>query len=227
MLGDSIRRRRGDRLGWLNKRRTGGPEAPRPPLAARTVLNWMLAGLAAILLSFGTGYALAVQVLFPAPDYRSGAEVPVPRLIGRELGDAEREIEAAGLQLGEVTRLPHPSKRAGEVLAQTPLPEQQLPPGGEVRLAISAGPARATVPDVVGLPADDAAGLAHRMGFEVNRRTEVAPSAVGRVIRVVPAPGTEQVLPASVTLFVGTEPESWLPPVPEDEAGGEDAGADS
>src|SRR5690606_41630577 len=100
MLGDSIRRRRGDRLGWLNKRRTGGPEAPRPPLAARTVLNWMLAGRAAILPSFGTGYALAARVLFPAPARRSGAEGPAPRPLGRELGAAARASEAAGLQLG-------------------------------------------------------------------------------------------------------------------------------
>ncbi|HEX7118065.1 MAG TPA: PASTA domain-containing protein [Longimicrobiales bacterium] len=170
--------------------------------------RWILSGLAAIVLSFGTGYLVAAQVLFPAPDapQEDATVVPVPGLTGKELTAAQGEIEALGLTVGSVRWLPHPNEPAGTVVAQDPLPEQRLRAGAEVRLSVSSGRAQVRVPDVVGLPYETAAQLAGRLGFEVNRRTQPEPGPAGYVLDVRPRPGTERVLPASITLIVRTPP---------------------
>ncbi len=206
MLGDSIRRRR--------RHLESAP--PRPVGAAPRLRwsRWILSGLAAVLLSFGTGYVVAVQVLFPAPVEPVGDAAAAPRLTGKELTDAQAQVEALGLAVGRVRWLPHPEESAGTVIAQDPLPGQRLRPGAEVRLAVSSGRAQTAVPDVVGLPYELAAQLGRRLGFEVNRRTEVASGPEGVVLRVEPRPGTERVLPASITLIVSTKPPSVPESVP-------------
>lgn len=191
MLGESLRRRR--------KVSSRPPQGP--PLRWS---RWIPGGLAAVLLSFGTGYATAVFVLFPVPEAAAGGEaaVVVPRLVGRDRAAAEQELQSRGLVLGEVVELPHPSEREGTVIAQAPLAIQQLRPGAAVRIAVSAGRARALVPDIVGLPAEDGVALARRLGFGVERREENAPGPAGVILRVVPAPGRERELPAEITLVV-------------------------
>jgi beta-lactam-binding protein with PASTA domain len=191
-LGDSIRRRR-EPIGW------------RPSGAAR----WLGIALAAALLAFGTGYAIATVVLFPAPP-ENGAGIPVPGLAGRRLEEAERQLRERGLELGEVFELPHPDQPAGVVVAQSPLAGQQLRPGAQVSLGVSSGPPRARVPDVTGLTAERAAALARMIGFEVSQREEESEAPVGTVIRVEPAPGTEHVVPAPLVLVVSSGPP--LPP---------------
>ncbi len=199
MLGESIRRRR-----HLDQ----GSRPPAGPAPRVRWVRWILAGLASIALSFGAGYVIAAQVLFPAPEapQEDVATVPVPRLTGKELTAAQGEVETLGLAVGRVRWLPHSDQPAGTVLAQDPLPGQRLRSGGEVRLAVSSGRAQARVPDVVGLPFDAATQLAERMGFEVNRRTETHAGPAGYVLDVQPRVGTERVLPASITLIVSTPP---------------------
>ncbi|HEX7089622.1 MAG TPA: PASTA domain-containing protein [Longimicrobiales bacterium] len=191
-LGDSIRRRHAP-VGW------------RPTGAAR----WLGIAFAAGLLAFGTGYAIAALVLFPAPA-ETGAGIPVPGLAGRRLEEAERQLRERGLEVGDVLELPHPDRPAGVVVAQSPLPGQQLRAGARVSLGVSSGPPRARVPDVTGLTAERAAKLAGMAGFEVSRREEESEAPAGTVIRVEPAPGTEHVVPAPLVLVVSSGPP--LPP---------------
>jgi serine/threonine-protein kinase len=194
MLGDSMRRRR----------TRAQPSSPRAP--SFRWRPWLVALLAAVPLGFGAGYAVAAFVLFPAPEVAAGDVIAVPRLVGRTLAEAERELAELGLAVGEVTKLSHPGEAAGVVLAQSPLPGQLLRSGAGVDLSVSTGRSRAKVPDLVGLPAADAAALLERLGFSVSRRDELSPGAGGAVVRVEPAPGTEQELPGQVVLVVGIEP---------------------
>jgi beta-lactam-binding protein with PASTA domain len=191
-LGDSIRRRR-EPVGW------------RPIGAVR----WLGIALAAGLIAFGTGYAVATVILFPAPP-ENGAGIPVPALAGRRLEEAERQLREHGLEVGDVLELPHPDQPVGVVVAQSPLPGQQLRPGARVSLGVSSGPPRARVPDVAGLTAERAAALARMIGFQVSQREEESEAPVGTVIRVEPAPGTEHVVPAPLVLVVSSGPP--LPP---------------
>jgi serine/threonine-protein kinase len=150
---------------------------------------------------FVIGYLLAVFVLFPAPPVAAGG-IPVPDLVGKTEQEATRELAGLGLGPAEATRLPHPTRAAGQVIAQSPLPGQQLRPGSAVRVAVSTGVPRAVVPDVVGFAEGRAAGLLQRLGFQVTREIEDSAEPTGRVTRTDPNAGQNLALPARITIFV-------------------------
>ncbi|MFO7259853.1 MAG: PASTA domain-containing protein [bacterium] len=200
-MGDSIRRRSGRSAG----------SAPRGGTPRGAVARWLGAALLVALAAFGTGYAVAARVLFPPPP-ETDAGVAVPSLIGRSADEARRELRDRGLEVAEVIELPHPDRPAGVVIAQTPLAGQRLRPGGRVSLGVSSGPPRARVPDVRGLLAERAAALVVVAGFEVEQRWEESESPVGTVIGIEPAPGTEVIVPAPLTLLVSSGP----PALPDD-----------
>ncbi|MBR9990828.1 MAG: PASTA domain-containing protein [Gemmatimonadetes bacterium] len=197
MLGDSVRRRQ-------PKRRAPRAGSDRP----RGERNWrrLLGGLViALIVPFLIGYLIAVYVLFP-PTEVSGAGLPVPDLHGRTTSQAQRDIVAAGLGDMQITELPHPDADEGTIIAQSPLPGQQLRRGADIRIAVSSGPARVMMPDVLGFSAERAESMLVRAGFTVSRSEQESPAPAGRVIRTEPEPGQPQVLPATVTLIVSSGP---------------------
>lgn len=201
MLGESIRRRRGQ-----DRRPKSSGQGPQRSLPWK---RWLLATLLILPLAFGTGYAVAALILFPVTAEAADELVAVPQLVGRERAAAEQELQALGLTISEATELPHPFEPAGRVTAQSPLPGQRLYPGAAVQLAVSTGRPQLSVPDLIGLPYRDAATLAENLGFTVNRREETGAGAVDVVLRIEPAPGTTRELPATIVLVV------TAPPVPE------------
>ena len=198
MLGDSLRRHQGER---------------RKP-AKRSMGRRLLIGIPlALVVPFAIGYLVAILLIFP-PREISAAGVVVPDLTGRSEADAGRELSALGLALLEVSEQPHPDISAGRVIAQSPLAGQQLRSGAGVRVALSAGPPRAIVPNVLGFMAERAQSMVQRSGFTVTTQTQESTSPVGRVIRSDPMPGEERELPATVTLFIS----AGLPTPPPDTA---------
>lgn len=198
MLGDSVRRRQPKRR--VPRERGEG--------SSRGDRNWkriLIALAVALIVPFAIGYIVAVYVLFPPTDV-SGSGIPTPDLTGRTTSEAQRELVAAGLGEMEITELPHPDAEAGTVIAQSPLPGQQLREGADVRIAVSSGPARVLVPDVLGFGADRAEATLSRAGFTVTRSDQESPAPAGQVIRTDPGPGQPLVLPAAVTLLVSTGP---------------------
>jgi serine/threonine-protein kinase len=191
------------------RRRKGAPRPPEQPGASLPWGRWLLRGVLLLAVAFGIGYAVARFILFPPPA-DVGAGIPVPDLRGEELGEARELLASRGLVVLEVVELPHPEAAAGRVIAQSPLPGQQLRESAGVRLAVSTGRPRGVVPSVAGLMSAAAAEVLARMGFQVEQRVEESPLTQGRVIRVEPAPGTELDLPARVVLYV-----SAGPPMPE------------
>lgn len=202
MLGDSVRRRQ-------PKRRTREPSG-----RDHGERNWgriLLIVGAALIVPFAIGYLVAVYVLFP-PTEVSGSGIPVPDLIGRTTSEAQRDLVAAGLGDMETTELPHPDADPGTVIAQSPIAGQQLRQGAGVSVALSSGPARVMVPDVLGFSADRAESMLVRAGFTVTRSEQESPAPPGRVIRTDPEPGYPLVLPAPVTLIVSTGPAELQDP---------------
>jgi eukaryotic-like serine/threonine-protein kinase len=207
MLGESVRRRQ------PKSRKSGrGRRGPNRPGRWRPLL-WLLPVAAVV--PFVIGYVLAVYVMFP-PTEASGAGVPVPHLTGRTVLDAQTELAMAGLGALEVTELPHPTAAPGVVVAQSPLPGQQLRPGAGVRVAISRGRPRVLVPDVQGFAADRALQMLRSAGFDVVQATQESTLPEGRVLRTDPAAGQERTLPASVTLVVSAGPPLEPDPPPPD-----------
>jgi eukaryotic-like serine/threonine-protein kinase len=203
MLGESVRRRQRSGRSAQGKPGSRGPRSKWRPL--------MLVVPVALVLPFVIGYLIAVYLMFPPPPAETaGTGIAVPNLVGSSATDAQRALAAAGLGDLLVTELPHPTAAAGQVIAQSPLPGQQLRGGAAVRVALSAGRPQAVTPDVYGYSADRAESMLQRAGFEVQRLDEESTLAAGRVIRTEPSSGQVLGLPAVITLVVSSGP-----PLPE------------
>lgn len=203
MLGDSLRRSHG-------RSRRRNADRNRPASNFRWG-RWLIAVLVAIPLAFGTGYALATIVIFPVTTGETGDLVAMPDLVGSTRGEAERKLRAIGLELSDLRELPNLTAPAGEITAQAPLPGQLLQIGAGASIAVSTGRPRLAVPDLVGLNYENAAEIAERLGFQTGRQTDSVPGAEGLVTRVEPAPGTERLLPATITIFTAAEPVTEEP----------------
>jgi hypothetical protein len=203
MLGESVRRRQ------RSGRSAHGKPGPRGRRSKWRPLMFVVP--IALVLPFIIGYFVAVYVLFPPPPAEvAGTGIAVPNLVGSSAADARRALVTAGLGDLLVTELPHPTAAAGQVIAQSPLPGQQLRGGAAVRVALSAGRPEVVTPDVYGYSAERAESLLRRAGFDVQRLDEESTLAAGRVIRTEPSPGQLLGLPAVITLVVSSGP-----PLPE------------
>ena len=91
--------------------------------------------------------------------------VEVPELVGLKAAEARSQLRELGLR---VTQRPVESTQpTGTVVRQSPGPGTKLREGQAVLLAISTGPARLSVPDVVGLDEESARQQLEAAGFEV------------------------------------------------------------
>ena len=191
---------------------TGEAETPRaagaPPTDRRMLLA-VVTGLAVAGWFFG--YVLATRVFFPAPP-PTGDLFEVPYVRGLGLASAGERLTGAGLRLGPIDSLRHPSAPAGLILGQSPLPGQVAQPQTPVRVTISLGPQMRSIPDVLSLDEDRARIVLETSGLVVNVDTAVAEEPRGRVIDVFPPPDSVVSLPASVRLLVSTGPP--LVPMP-------------
>lgn len=221
MLGDSLRRRHGapekakrePRRERLRPRRGGWSGTSWP--------YWLLAAVVILFGSFGVGYLLSTQVLFPRPE-TAGTGVAVPSLYGETRAQAEALILEEGLVVGEVTELASLATAPDQVLAQRPLPGQQLRAGGAVSFAVSGGPPELRVPPLTGMSVGTARDLLERVGFEVEVRQLRGSTALeGTVAGTDPPAGTAGRLPAVVTVLVsaGPEPDTAAVDLPGDPMG--------
>lgn len=240
MLGDSIRRRKPARSRPGSKGREGRVARPggdpdgtprRGPNAGWMFggwlggspgwLRWLVAAALVLVISFFGGYILATVFVFPPPA-TAGAGVAVPSLYGLDRNTAEQRLREVGLSVGAVTELATGRTGEGRVIAQEPIPDQQLRPGASVALAVSAGSPMVRVPPVTGLRGATARDLLVAAGFEVTVQTVRAPGPVEAVVRTEPAAGTAVRLPAAITVIVNLGPEE-----PEAPEAGEEEPADA
>ncbi|MEX0891420.1 MAG: PASTA domain-containing protein [Gemmatimonadota bacterium] len=202
MLGDSVRRRRGGKR---------PPRRPGPPReGGRGARFWVSAILLALALPFGIGYLVATAVLFPPPAV-ADAGVPVPDLRGLSEMAARLALAEAGLEAPELSTLPHPDLEQGHVVAQAPLPGQQVLPGSVVRVAVSSGLPIAPIPDVRGFDVERAGMLLQRLGYDVERQEVESEAMAGQVMDVSPPPGTRVPVPSTIRLVVSLGPPELDP----------------
>lgn len=206
-LGSSLKRKRGgspqgngEPVG-ARRRRRGRRAGSFPDFPAAFVARLVGASVAGGLL----GYLLATLFLFPAaPPPRDVVEVPDLR--GEGLPAAAATAESAGLVLGQVEYLSHPRADSGAVMGQSPLPGQLAFPGDSVRVTLSLGAERRTVPSVSGLRADRAVALLRATGFSVAVDSVESAEPRGRILRVSPSEGEPMALPGEVSLRVSLGP---------------------
>jgi len=226
-LGSSIRRRRGggptgsfwNRIVPKRFRREAGQGPSRwafmkEPRTLGTLAILSLAG-------FAGGYLISTRVVYPVPP-PSGDLSPVPDLTGQSPRAASDTLTAVGLVLGFVDSLSHPSVLSGRILGQSPLPGQLSLVGDTVRIALSTGPEKRPVPDLLRLNSDRARTVLETSGFVVIVDSVRSSAPRGEVISMAPEPGTQATIPLEVHLSVSMGPPQFSMPrllgLPEEEA---------
>jgi serine/threonine-protein kinase len=117
--------------------------------------------------------------------------VPVPELAGITVEQASAILADAGLRLGDQTETASDTVPEGQIVSQQPVADTEVRPDSEVGVTISTGPELSTVPDVVGLSADDAEAELWNALFAARRVTVESDQPEGTVVSTNPAAGTE------------------------------------
>jgi serine/threonine-protein kinase len=168
-------------------------------------------GAALALIGWFGGYLVATRILFPAPPPPTDL-VQVPDVRGEGVAMAREQLSGAGLTLGTVDSLRHPSVPLGLILGQSPLPGQLAEPDAEVGVTTSLGPQLRTVPDVRHVDADRARIVLETSGFLVSVDSVDSEVPRGRVLETEPPPEDTVALPAEIQLQVSRGPP--LVPMP-------------
>ncbi|MFC4007656.1 Stk1 family PASTA domain-containing Ser/Thr kinase [Nonomuraea purpurea] len=90
--------------------------------------------------------------------------VVVPKTAGMTGDDARAAIAGAGLTVGAVRRLANPQVERDKVIRTSPQVGEKVKEGSKVNIYVSAG---LTMPDVAGMPKDEAARFLGEQGFPV------------------------------------------------------------
>ncbi|TYB67796.1 Stk1 family PASTA domain-containing Ser/Thr kinase [Nonomuraea sp. PA05] len=90
--------------------------------------------------------------------------IMVPNVEGKTANEARAEIAGAGLSVGTVKRLANQEVERDRVIRTSPQSGEKLKEGAKVNIYVSAG---LTMPDVSGMPKDQAAEFLSRQGFQV------------------------------------------------------------
>lgn len=153
----------------------------------------------------GAGYVVATSFFFRPPAAPPALQ-GVPELRGTPLGLATAMLSDSGLTVNRVDSVRHPAVPAGIVIGQSPLPGPTALPSAPVRVTVSMGPDVRPVPDVTRLLGSRAAAVLEESGFTVAVDTVQSTAPAGRVIGILPEPGTPVVIPGDVRLAVSLGP---------------------
>jgi eukaryotic-like serine/threonine-protein kinase len=133
----------------------------------------------------------------------------VPALVGLSREDAQRRLESAGFDLGDVTERPSQTP-AGQVIDSRPRAGADSPVPGTVSLVVSAGPTVVLMPNVVGRAVSQARSILEAAGLSVLDVRSPTGSAVTDEDAIVfeQTPGATAQVPAGqrVSLQAGPRP---------------------
>lgn len=156
---------------------------------------------AALLATLSASAVLTMRVVLGSRD------VAVPSLAGRVLADASAVAAGRGLALRIEGRRNDPAVPADHVLAQEPPPGATLKAHRAVRVWLSLGPRRVSVPPVEGESARTARIALEQAGVPVARVVEIPdPGAEGTVLAQRPAPGEADLSAGGASLLVSRGP---------------------
>jgi serine/threonine-protein kinase len=167
--------------------------------------GWFLAALVLLL-------ALLAGGLFWFANDLSSTEVEVPDLVGETREEAERRLEDLELK-AEVTEEASDSVKAGTVISQDPEKGASVKKESTVKLVVSTGVAKVSVPDLRGMTQAEAeqALTAAKLKFTV-QSFEDPESEPGKVIGQDPAAGAEVAEQSSVKIVVSKGPGEEIVP---------------
>ena len=135
--------------------------------------------------------------------------IPVPNVVGKTLDEATQEIEAAGLEVGNVSERSDDKTEEGKVASQDPAAGTKRAEGDRVNLVISSGTSQSSVPDVTNKTADEARKILTDAGFQVQAGAAKYSDSIekDRVVQTDPAAGQSIPKNSVVTYYLSLGPE--------------------
>jgi serine/threonine-protein kinase len=141
--------------------------------------------------------------------------VEVPSLYGSTPDQAATILAEVDLELGEQTEAPSDEVSDGQIFEQQPAAGADVEPGSEVSVTVSSGPESSTVPDVVGLPAEQAQAELWNAYFASELVTVRSDEPEGTVVSTDPPAGTQadwEAVTVTVNVSAGPPPEPTRTP---------------
>jgi eukaryotic-like serine/threonine-protein kinase len=187
------------------------PPTGDEPGGGRKIWLGVLIGVLIVAILGGGGYLLATTLL---SDEDGSNPVVVPPVVGLLLPKATERIEAAGLQVGDVTPRPSLDARPNEVLSQTPIGGESLAEGDRVDLVVAERVPTVEVPDLTGMTLADAQTALVSRELEIGTTTD-APSDefdVGEIIAQSPEAGEEVPEGSAVNVVVSSGTDNVVVP---------------
>jgi eukaryotic-like serine/threonine-protein kinase len=162
--------------------------------------QWLLIALALAAIAVGLYLLLRPEQLI------------VPDVIDRESATASQILQNRGFEV-DVVPVVNPDVERDHVAAQDPRPGEEAPEGSTVTITVSTGPGEAPVPQVAGLPQDEAEQQLQDAGFKPRvERVFSDDVRSGRVVDTSPPAGTTLERGSQVTLEVSKGPEQVVVP---------------
>jgi beta-lactam-binding protein with PASTA domain len=193
-------------------------EPPPPRRRVPRLWPWLLALLVLALAGVAAAFYFSRDDDEAAPPTtQAAAGIEVPLVVGLREPRALEVLRDAGLA-AQIERRAG-TKAAGVVLEQQPADGTRVDEGEAVQLVVSQGPARETVPDLVGEQLNQALDDLNEAGFDSQVRQVFSEEASGVVVRQQPAAGAELKEGETVTLQVSKGPR----PVPVPDVVGQQA----
>ncbi len=137
-----------------------------------------------------------------------GREVAVPNLVGEIPAEARRMAEGAGFRFEIERQYYSPNVPEGRILSQIPTAGTLIRSGWQIRAALSLGPQRVQIPDVLGESERAAEINIVRRGLDVGAVAEVAvPGAnPNEVIAQNPSPSASSIAAPKINLLTAQPP---------------------
>ncbi|GAA2655581.1 Stk1 family PASTA domain-containing Ser/Thr kinase [Streptomyces lunalinharesii] len=141
--------------------------------------------------------------------------ISVPNLVGKTLAEAKSYGENSSFKVTKQGSKQCDNAKKGQVTEQDPAADEKIDKGATVKVTMCSGAVKVAVPDVQGMPFDQAEQLLKSKGFQnVTKTEEVSDRTPGVVTKQDPKAQAETTKDTQITLTVAkAAPKSTVPDV--------------
>ncbi|WP_406201234.1 Stk1 family PASTA domain-containing Ser/Thr kinase [Kitasatospora sp. NBC_01560] len=144
-----------------------GRRGEQPPKKSST--SWIVLAVAAVLVLVGTFFVAQAMFSGNKGGDKETPKIAAPNLVGKTLAEAKSVAQQAGSKLlvseGEKIVCPDAAVKKDQVCTQNPAAPAQIAENATITVQLSSGPAKASVPTVVGKTKDQALKALADAGF--------------------------------------------------------------